>query len=107
MLAAILCNAPPPLIINAQPLTAKIITKYCLERFLSIGGEKISKGSVKFCKLISNLILGQIIVSNLKNVHKLNSRINYAVIKLDIKTKIKHNNYSSVPFEMQLLKGTK
>ena len=28
--------------------------------------------------LISNLILGQIIVSNLTHVHKLNSRINYA-----------------------------
>ena len=59
--------------------TARIITKYSLERFLSICGEKISEGFLKFCKLISNLILGQIIVSNLTNlVHKLNSRINYA-----------------------------
>ena len=57
--------------------TARIRTKYSLERFLSIWGEKMSKGFLKFCKL---LILGQIIVSNLtiKNVHKLNSRINYA-----------------------------
>ena len=31
--------------------------------------ENISKGFLKFCKLISNLILGQIIVSNLTNVH--------------------------------------
>ena len=58
--------------------TARIITKYSLERFLSICGEKMSKGFLKFCKLISNLILGQIIVSNLTNVYKLNSRINYA-----------------------------
>ena len=58
--------------------TARIITKYSLERFLSICGEKLSKGFLKFCKLISNLILGQIIVSNLTNVHKLKSRINYA-----------------------------
>ena len=58
--------------------TARIITKYSLERFLSICGEKMSKGFLKFCKLISNLILGQIIVSNLTNVHKPNSRINYA-----------------------------
>ena len=58
--------------------TARIITNYSLERFLSICGEKLSKGFLKFCKLISNLILGQIIVSNLTNEHKLNSRINYA-----------------------------
>ena len=42
--------------------TARIITKYSLERFLSICGEKISKGFLKFYKLISNLILGKIIV---------------------------------------------
>ena len=35
--------------------TAKIITKYSLERFLSICGEKLSKGFLKFWKLISNL----------------------------------------------------
>ena len=58
--------------------TARIITKYSLERFLSFCGEKMSKGCLKFCKLISNLLLGQIIVSNLTNVHKVNSRINYA-----------------------------
>ena len=58
--------------------TARIITKYFLERFLSICGEKLSKGFLKFCKPVSNLILGQIIVSNLTNVHKLNTRINYA-----------------------------
>ena len=58
--------------------TARIITKYSLERFLSTCGEKLSKGFLKFCKFISNFILGQIIVSNLTNVHKLNTRINYA-----------------------------
>ena len=58
--------------------TARIITKCFLERFLSICGEKMSKDFLKFCKLISNLMLGQIIVSNLTNVHKVNSRINYA-----------------------------
>ena len=56
--------------------TARIITKFSLERFLSICGGKMSKGFLrKFCKLISNLILGQIVVSNLTNVNKLNSRI--------------------------------
>ena len=45
---------------------ARIITKYSLERFLSICGEKMSKGFLKFCNLISNLILGQIIVSILQ-----------------------------------------
>ena len=48
-------------------LTARIITKYSLERFLSICGEKISKAFLKFCKLISNLILGQIISLILTN----------------------------------------
>ena len=57
---------------------AKIITKYSVKRFLSICGEKMSKDFLKFCKLISDLILGQIIVSNLTNVHKLDSRISYA-----------------------------
>ena len=57
---------------------ARIITKDSLEHFLSICGEKLSKGFLKFCKLITNLILGQIIVSNLTNVRKQNSRINYA-----------------------------
>ena len=33
--------------------TARIIIKYSLERFLSICGEKMSKGFLKFCKLIS------------------------------------------------------
>ena len=85
--------------------TARIITKYSLERFLSICGQKMSKGFLKFCKLISNLILGQIIVSNLTNVQKLNSRINNARLhKLDIKTNTKYNNYPGLPFEMQLLK---
>ena len=44
-------------------LTARIITKYSLERFLSIWGEKMSEGFLKFFKLISNLILVQIVVS--------------------------------------------
>ena len=46
-------------------LPAQIITKYSLERFLSICSQKISKRFLKFCKLISNRMLGQIIVSNL------------------------------------------
>ena len=37
-----------------------------------------SKDFLKFSKLMSNLILGQVMVSNLTNEHKLNSRINYA-----------------------------
>ena len=32
--------------------TARIITKYSLERFLSICGEKMSEGFLKFYKLI-------------------------------------------------------
>ena len=32
--------------------TARIITKYSLERFLSVCGEEMSKGFLKFCKLI-------------------------------------------------------
>ena len=46
-------------------LTARIITKYSLERFLSICGEKMSKDFLKLCKLISNLILGQIELSQI------------------------------------------
>ena len=42
--------------------------------FLSIRGEISTKGFLKFCELISNLILGQISISNLNtNVHKLAS----------------------------------
>ena len=48
--------------------TARIITKYSLERCLSIYGEKMSKGFLKICKLITNLIIRQIIVSILTNV---------------------------------------
>ena len=59
-------------------LTASIITKYSLQHFLSICSEKKSKGLLKICKLITNLILGEIIVSNVTNVRKQNSRINYA-----------------------------
>ena len=60
--------------------TGRIIPKHSLERFLCICGVKMSKGFLKFCKFVSNLILGKlkIIVSNLANMHKLNSRINYA-----------------------------
>ena len=47
--------------------------------------ENTSKGFIKFCKLISNLILGQIIVSNLTNVHKLAAETVLDVIKLVIK----------------------
>ena len=60
---------------------AGIIPKYSLERFPSICGEKMPKGFLKFCMLTSNLMLGQIIVSNLTNMHKLNSRINYARLR--------------------------
>ena len=60
--------------------TARIITKYSLERFLSICGKKMYEDFLKICKLITYLILGQIIVSNLTNVRKQNSRINYARI---------------------------
>ena len=60
----------------SRPLSAaKFIAKYFSERFLSIKiilrWENISEGFLKFCKLISNLILGQIIDSNLTNVQKL------------------------------------
>ena len=49
---------------------AKIITKS--ERFLSFSVRKMSKGFLKFCKLISNLILGHGLKSFcLTNVHKL------------------------------------
>ena len=58
--------------------TGRSITKYFFERFLSICGEKMFKGFLKFCKLMSNLKLGQITVSNPTNLRKPNSRINYA-----------------------------
>ena len=54
---------------------ARVMPNYSLEHVLFIFGEKTSKGFLKFCKLISNLILGHIIVSNLTNVYKLSSRI--------------------------------
>ena len=56
----------------------------------------MSKGLLQFCKLISNLILGQIIVSNLTNEHKLAAEITlHFIVKLDKeKTKTKYNNYS-------------
>ena len=48
------------------------------------------------------MILGQIIVSYLTNVHKL------CFMKLDItKTNIKYNNNSGLPFEIQFLKAIK
>ena len=59
--------------------TARMITKYSLERFLSICGEKMPKGFLKFCKLISNLILrslSQILQTCITK--SLNSRVNYA-----------------------------
>ena len=60
--------------------TARILTKYSWERFFLFAVRNCLKpGFLKFCKLTSNLmILGQIIASNRTNVHKLNSRINYA-----------------------------
>ena len=69
--------------------TARIITKCSLERFLSICGAKMSKGVLKLCKLISNLILGRIKLSQI-----LQTCINYTaaktvldLIKLDIENK--------------------
>ena len=50
-----------------------------LKSFFYSQKQKLSKGFLKFFKLISNQILGQIIVSNLTtDVHKLNTGINYA-----------------------------
>ena len=52
----------------------------------------MSKGLLKFCKLISNLILGQLIVSNLTNEHKLAASTTLHFIKLDKeKTNTKYN----------------
>ena len=70
--------------------------------------ENISKGFLKFCKLISDLILGQIIDSNLTNVHKPAALTVLDFMKLDItKTKFKYNNYSGLPFQIQFLKAIK
>ena len=88
--------------------TARIITKYSLERFVSICGEKMSEGFLKFYKLIIKpdtqirFDYCQIIVSNLTNVHKLNSHINYARLHYIRykKTNTKYINYSGLPFEM-------
>ena len=52
-------------------------------------GEISTKGFSKFCKLMSNLILGQISVSNLNtNVHKLASKTALDFMKTDINTMI-------------------
>ena len=68
----------------------------------------MSKGFLQFCKLISDLILGQIIVSNLSNVHKLAAYSVLDFMTLDIKkTNINYINYSGLPFEMQLPKAIK
>ena len=67
--------------------------------------ENISESFLKFFKLISNLILGQIIDSNLKNVHKLAAQTVLDFKELDItKTNIKYNNYSGLQFEIQFLR---
>ena len=77
--------------------TAKFITKYSSERLFSTCREKIS-----------NLIVGHIIDSNLTNVHKREAYTVLDFMKLDItKTKIKYNNYSRLPFEIQFLKAIK
>ena len=52
--------------------------QFSLERFLSTCGEKMSKGFLKFYKLIMKPDTRSDHVSNLTNVHKLNSRIKYA-----------------------------
>ena len=71
---------------------ARVITKYSLERFLSICGAKMSKRFLKFCKLISNLILGQIFVSNLTKVHKLQgvSKVRFDIFFAQISPIIKN-----------------
>ena len=81
---------------------------YSSEHFLSLCGEKIyiSKGFLKFCKLISNLILGQIIVLNLTNVHKLAAYTVLACIRKNKNIKY-NNNYSGLTFKMQPLKSIK
>ena len=70
--------------------------------FLFAVKKYISKGFLKFCKLISNLILGQIIVLNLTNVHKLV----LACIRKNKNIKY-NNNYSGLKFKMQPLKSIK
>ena len=74
-------------------LNLSFYNKNCSERFFSICGQKMFNGFLQFCKLklISNLILGQIIVSNLTNVnqpHKLRSTL----LNQKKTTNIKYNN---------------
>ena len=57
----------------------------------------MSKGLLKFCKLISNLTLGQIIVSNLTNEHKLAAETTLHFIKLE-KEKTKTPNTTSYSY---------
>ena len=89
--------------------TTKFITKYSSERFFFyLPRENISEGLLKFCKLISNLILHQIIDSNLNKRAK-TCRITCArlhEIRYN-KNNIKYNNYSGLPFEIQSLKDIK
>ena len=57
---------------------------------------------------MSNVILRQIIDSNLTNVHKLAALTELDFKKLDItKTNIKYNSYSGLPFEIQFLRAVK
>ena len=74
--------------------------------FLFAVKKYISKGFLKFCKLISNLILGQIIVLNLTNVHKLAAYTVLACIRKNKNIKY-NNNYSGLTFKMQPLKSIK
>ena len=79
----------------------KIITKYFLERFLSICGQKMSKG-------FKNLYIKPDTRSN----HCLKSySINYARLhetrKIKKRKNINYNNYFKRPVEMQLLKAIK
>ena len=70
--------------------TVKVITRYSSERFLSVCGEKMSEGFLKCCKLMSNLIVVQIIVSNFTNVHNLAALTTFDSMKPEKKNKSKH-----------------
>ena len=59
--------------------TATIITKYSLERFLSIYGEKMSKGFLKFCKRIFSSRSWKHLSSTYRQVYAFNSRLRFLI----------------------------